>query len=254
MMRPISEDISQILEGWDYQPGQLKVRAIDGDDTAKKIQIRMDLGLMQLEWAGRPDGSQPHDSASLLDYYQEQHRDHEASDVNGTPFALSRDDCWALGQEALQYYWRRISFFELKEYARAQEDAEHNLAILDMCQEFAEHEEDRQIADQYRVFVTSHRIQARALEALEQEKHEQALKTIRKGIVEIEGILVAQDEFESVDGECPELKFLRDWEKEVEENRPRSPQEKLRIDLQAAVEEEKFELAARLRDRLRSLE
>ena len=230
------------------------MRAIEGHDAKRKIQIRMDLGLMQLEWVGRPDGNQPHECASLLDYFRDQHRAHQEADVNGTPFTLSREDCWALGQEAMQYYWRRISFFELKEFARAQDDAEHNLAILDMCQEFAEHEEDRQIADQYRVFVTSHRIQARALEALENEEHQLALTTIRKGITEIEGILVAQDEFEAVDGDCPELKFLRNWEKEVEENRPRSPQEKLRTDLKAAVEDEKFELAARLRDRLRGLE
>ena len=253
-MSIVSEDISRILENWDYQAGQLKVRAIEGHDTRKKIQIRMDLGLMQLEWSGRPDGAQPHDRTSLLDYFVEKRRDHEKTNVNGTPFSLSQEDCWALSQEAMQYYWRRISFFELKEYALAQADAEHNLGILDMCQDFAEHSEDRQIADQYRVFVTSHRIQARALEALEHEQHEQALQVINTGIAEIEDILVAQDELEAVEGDCPELKFLRDWEKEVEDNRPRSPQEKLLVDLQAAVEDEKFELAARLRDRLRDIE
>ena len=254
MMRTPSADISRILENWDYKPGQLKVRAIEGYDTKKKIQIRMDLGLMQLEWSDRPDGTQPHDRVSLLDYFTEQYRDHEKTKVNGAPFTLSREDCWALSQEAMQYYWRRISFFELKEYARAQEDAEHNLAILDMCQDYAEHDEDRQIADQYRVFVTSHRIQARALAELEHEQHEQALQVITTGIAEIEDILLAQDELEAVDGECPELKFLRDWEKEVEDSRPRSPQEKLRVDLQAAVDEEKFELAAQLRDRLRDID
>ena len=77
---------------------------------------------------------------------------------------------------------------------------------------------------------------------------------ISTGIAEIEDILLAQDELEAVDGECPELKFLRDWEKEVEDSRPRSPQEKLRVDLQAAVDEEKFELAAQRRDRLRDIE
>jgi hypothetical protein len=253
-MRTTSEDISRILEDWDYQPGQLKVRVIDGDDNGKKIQIRMDLGLMQLEWEGRPDGHRPEDRTSLLDYHRERHVDHEKTNIDGHPFTLSREECWSLSQEAMQYYWRRISFFELKEYARALADADHNLAILDMCQDFAEHDEDRQIADQYRVFVTSHRIQARALAALEQERHEHALQVITTGIAEIEDILVAQDELEGVDGDCPELKFLRDWEKEVQDTRPRTPQETLRVDLQAAVEDEKFELAARLRDRLRNIE
>ena len=46
----------------------------------------------------------------------------------------------------------------------------HNLAILDMCYEYAEEDEDRQLAEQYRVFVTTHRVQARVLAYLEAEK------------------------------------------------------------------------------------
>ena len=169
----MSDDIGRILGAWDYEPGELRVRTIDGekDDGEKgerKIQIRIDLGIMQLTWSGRPDGTRPHDRESLLDHYERARAQWEGEE-NEEAFTLSHQDCWALGQEAMQYYWRRISFFELKEYARAQEDAEHNLAILDMCQDYAEHDEDRQIADQYRVFVTSHRIQARALAALEHE-------------------------------------------------------------------------------------
>ena len=247
----MNEDISEILDGWNYEPGELRVRAIEGRDRCQKIQIRMDLGVMQLEWANRPDGSRPHGSSSLLDHFHDRLR--ESGAVENGPFSLSREDCWALGQEAMQYYWRRISFFELKEYGCAEADAEHNLGILDMCQQYAEHEEDRQIADQYRVFVTAHRIQARALQMLEDKQHESALHEIRHGIDEVEQILEDQGEPDLTPDECPELKFLKEWEQEVEENRPLSVKEKLRVDLQAAVEQEKFELAASLRDKLRKL-
>ena len=245
----MSKDIDAVLKGWEYAPTELRVRKIDGKDGRSKVQIRMDLGLMQLEWTGRPDASQPHGCTSLLDYYQGKCRN---SVGEGEGFSLSRQDCWALAQEAMQYYWRRISFFELKEYGRAEEDAEHNLAILDMCQEFAEHEEDQEIARQYRVFVKAHRIQARALGLLESKDYDGALTQIREGIQDIEETLERQGQFDQME-ESPELRWLREWETEVESTRPRSLEEQLSEDLQAAVEQDKFELAASLRDRLRVL-
>lgn len=246
----MSKDISPILKGWSYTPGELRVRKIEGCDGQPRIQIRMDLGLMQLEWSGRPDGTRPHNCVSLLDYFHAESRRHRRA---GQALVLSRTDCWELGQEAMQYYWRRISFFELKEYERAEQDALHNLDILDLCQEFAEHPEDRQIAQQYRAFVTAHRIQARVLSLLEQQDHDLALERLRDGISHIEEILEKQQSLDSL-GDCQELRFLRQWERELEGNRPLSLREKLSADLKIAVEQEKFELAASLRDRLRLLE
>jgi len=247
----MSKDITPILHDWEYEPGELRVRRVDGLDGRPRIQIRMDLGLMQLEWSGRPDGARPHEADSLLEHFQGELEDH-VPNVEGEAFKLSREDCWALGQEAMQYYWRRISFFELKEYELAEADAVHNLGILQICEDWAEHDEDKQIADQYRVFVTSHRIQALALRHLQDESHGEALEVIRAGIAEIEGLLRDQGDLEME--ECAELRFLRDWETEVEETRPLSPREKLRVDLKAAVDREQFELAASLRDRLRQME
>jgi hypothetical protein len=247
----MSKDINAILKGWEHVPAELRVRKIDGKDGRSKVQIRMDLGLMQLEWSGRPDASQPHGCISLLDYYQEKQQNWEVEGRDGN-FTLSRQDCWGLAQEAMQYYWRRISFFELKEFERAEEDAEHNLAILDMCQDFAECEEDQQIARQYRVFVKAHRVQARALALLEHKDYDGALTQIREGIQDIEATLECQGQFEHLE-ESPELRWLKEWEGEVEGARPRSLEEQLSEDLQAAVEQDKFELAASLRDRLRVL-
>ena len=245
----MTDDISRILEAWEYEAGELRVRRIESAHGQPLIQIRMDLGIMQLHWENRPDGVRPHESTSLLDYYSRQ-RDAHATEGEPEPFTLSREDCWALGQEAMQYYWRRISFFELKEYEKAEIDAVHNLEILDLCGDHGEQEEDRQIADQYRVFVTAHRIQARALTHLESEKHAQALAVIRDGIVEVETILRDQGDLEAMET-CTELSFLRDWEQEVDDSRPRSELEQLREDLDEAVEDEKFELAAALRDQLK---
>ena len=247
----MSKDITPILHQWEYEPGEMRVRRIDGLDGRPRIQIRMDLGLMQLEWGGRPDGVQPHGAESLLKYHRGELDDHVPG-VDGEPYKLSREECWALSQEAMQYYWRRVGFFELKEYVLAEEDAVHNLHILDMCEGHAEHEEDRQIGEQYRVFVTSHRIQAHALGLVENEEHTEAVSVIRRGIAEIEEILRTQGEVDYAE-ECVELQFLREWEKEVEGMRQLSPREQLQADLNVAVEKEQFELAASLRDQLRQM-
>ena len=139
----MNNDISSVLGDWEYAPGELRVRKIEGRDGRAKIQVRMDLGVMQLEWDGRPDGVRPKECASLLEYYLDKlARSQEQDGIDS--FTLSRDDCWDLAQEAMKFYWRRISFFELKEYALAEQDARHNLSILDLCYQYAEAEEDRQ--------------------------------------------------------------------------------------------------------------
>ena len=55
----MSKDITAILDGWDYDPDELQVRIVAGDDGRDKLQMRIDLGLIQMELSGRPDGSRP---------------------------------------------------------------------------------------------------------------------------------------------------------------------------------------------------
>ena len=52
-------DISHLLDHWDYQPGQVVVRRLVGKDGQEKIQLRLDLGLLQMNAQGRPDGKKP---------------------------------------------------------------------------------------------------------------------------------------------------------------------------------------------------
>src|SRR5438876_6384030 len=72
-----SKDIVPLLKGWDYEPGTINVRKINGLDGRPKLQMRLDLGLLQMELSGRPDGAKPHGHDSLLDYYEEQLREHK---------------------------------------------------------------------------------------------------------------------------------------------------------------------------------
>ena len=96
-------DISPLLEEWEYQSGQIGVRQFKGKDGVQKIQLRVDLGVLQMNAHGRPDGKTPYGYESLLEYFESRlakHRKgHEGSD--GT-FELSWEDCWRVQQEGIQ--------------------------------------------------------------------------------------------------------------------------------------------------------
>ena len=49
-------DITNALADWEFDPDDVTVRTIEGADGREKIQLRLDLGLMQMEVDGRPDG------------------------------------------------------------------------------------------------------------------------------------------------------------------------------------------------------
>src|SRR3982751_6303617 len=80
--RSPSKDITPVLRGWDYEPGTINVRKVAGLDGAAKIQMRLGLGLLQMEVTGRPDGLKPHGCESLLDYFEGRLADHRRR--NGT--------------------------------------------------------------------------------------------------------------------------------------------------------------------------
>src|SRR6202162_1250990 len=66
----MSLDLNSILKDWPHESGSIKVRKIAGLDGREKLQLRVDLGVLQMEMTGRPDGRRPHNCESLLEYYQ----------------------------------------------------------------------------------------------------------------------------------------------------------------------------------------
>ena len=70
----MNQDIDFLLANWQYKPGVAQARLIQTRDGRQVIQLRVDLGVLQLETAGRPDGARPHGHATFFDYLQEQAR------------------------------------------------------------------------------------------------------------------------------------------------------------------------------------
>lgn len=64
-------DISKLLNSWPYDPGKLNVRLITAEDGEQRLQVRLDLGVLQMHLEGRPDGQRPHGYDSLLEYHED---------------------------------------------------------------------------------------------------------------------------------------------------------------------------------------
>src|ERR1700683_5378820 len=136
-----SRDIMPVLKGGDYQTGTINVRKINGADGAPKLQMRLDLGLLQMELTGRPDGHRPNGCESLLDFHEAELREHEARNGTELGFHLTAEQCQALREEAVMYYHRYLSLFVLEDFPGVVRDTARNLRVLDICGKFATHEQ-----------------------------------------------------------------------------------------------------------------
>jgi hypothetical protein len=240
----VSKDITPILAGWDHDPDDLQVRIIPGDDGRDKLQMRLDLGVLQMELAGRPDGRRPQGFESLLDAYEARLRPADAEE-----FALDGPACAELMREGVQYYHRYLALFHLERYDLVARDTARNLRLFAFVRRHAAHPRDKFQFDQYRPYVTMMQARALASQALARDDHLAALGRIDEGIAGIRAFLRDYDQPEH-EAQCRELASLRDWRRQVEGRRRPGPLELLEQQLSRAVELEQYEEAARLRDQI----
>lgn len=241
----VSKDITSILAGWEHDPDEMQVRIVAGDDGSEKIQLRIDLGLMQMELAGRPDGRRPAGFDSLLEAY-------EARAQAESEFTLDASGCAALMQEGLQYYHRYLAAFHLQRYDLVVRDTERNLKLFAFVVKHAARQRDKREFDRYRPYVVMMHTRALALQSVARNDPVEAVAQIDRGVESIRQFL---RDYECTDqeAECMELGFLLRWRREIESNRPRGPVDRLEEQLKLAVELEDYEEAARIRDQLQRL-
>lgn len=245
-------DLRTILEGWDYEPGKISVRKILGADGREKIQTRVDLGVLQFESIGRPDGLRPHGCESLLDYLESRLRDHSRRNGSDAGFAVSAEECRELRYEAHLYYQRYLSHFVLEEFDAVERDTARNLRLIDFCKRYAENESDRDALDSQRGYVVMMNARARTYAALQRGDYAQALREVDAGVEEVRDAAALEPVRE--DGEDgPELQVLAALREEVIEAMPPDSEPRLQLELQAALDREDYERAAELRDRLTML-
>jgi len=246
-------DISHLLEQWEYQPGQVAVRKFKGRDGVEKIQLRVDLGLLQMNAQGRPDGKRPYGHESLFEHYQsrlEKHR--EANDGNDEGFTLRAEDCARIQQETIQYHHRYICLFQMEDYAGVIRDTDRNVEVFDFVEEYAESDDLSWSLQQFRPQLLMMQVRAKGALALRDDKHDQAIEVIDAGLEELRQFYRKHGRHDLLE-QSSEIHSLEAWLHDVQSKRPLSEREKLLNDLDDAVRREDYEKAARVRDALRNL-
>lgn len=235
------EDIDHLLKSWEYVPGEIQSRLVRARDGREILQVRVDLGILQLEVKGRPDGTKPKGSDSYYDHLVQ-----EAVKA-GEKFALTEEHESEIDREFLQYYQRRVCWLALRKFGRAVEDADHNLALLDFIVKHAPDEEWVAAHEQYRPFILFHRIQAAALAELDQEGPEDAIRRLNEGLDTLKKVFDDHEADEVFDENemVQRLVQLRDVLKREYDVGP-----SLEERLEEAVRNEEYELAAKLRDEI----
>lgn len=245
----MSKDIRDILKDWNYEPGSVSARWIEGTDGRPKIQLRLDLGLFQMEPTGRPDGTRPRGHESLLAYYHQQVKDR----LSGETLKLDAEACSALQQEAMQYYYRYLAGYALQNLDGVIRDTQHNLDLIQFAGVHAAREDLAWQFQQFLPYVRMMNARARAERALEQDQHAESIRILKEALDEIRNFWAEHGVDRSPSGN-QEIDLLKNLLHEVQSRKPKSPAEQLREELDRAVAEEEYEKAAQLRDRLNALQ
>jgi len=251
--KPSSKDITPTLRGWDYEPGTINVRQVTGLDGLPKLQMRLDLGLLQMEVTGRPDGARPHGFESLLDYYESQLSEHQGRHGTNRGFHLTNSQCQSLREEAVMYYQRYLSLFVLEDFPGVIRDTARNLRVLDLCGTYADDEQDRLILEQYRPYIVMMNARARASMYLRENQQAKALETVELGMELIRKFFQSMGREEGY-AESNEVRVLKRLARDIRKRLPVNPLELLKRKLERAVKNENYEEAAKLRDKLAHFE
>ena len=245
----MDEDIGHILRNWPYDPDDdLIVRIVETKD-GPKLQMRIDMGIIQMGIDGHPTGIKPENFDSWLDYYEQQKTEYEAGRVDDY-FTLSSDDCKKLRREGVQYYYRYLSLMKLEEFQRVIRDTERNIRLFSFVKKYASSEIDRWALDQFRPYIIM--MNTRAKSSLMLKKNpvsgiEEAIGLFDKGIgniIEFYKEYGISSEIET----SVELSILKALKSEFLRESPPTLEE----ELDNAIQEERFEDAAIIRDRINS--
>ncbi len=243
-------DLSALLRNWPYDPDN-NLRIVQADDGREVLQVRLPLGLEQLEMEGRPDGLRPHDRESVLDYQLELLAQAKAEGQLSS-CRVGADDCEALFNEGTLYYLRYLHCFQLKRWKITARDTARNLRLFDFMRRYAEREEDRENLEKWRAYIVRMNAVARAMLELENSNYAKAIAIINEAVQTIES-LPDRDEETFQFERNRSLVALRELAVQIEKTRPHSELERLEQELRQAIDKQEFELAARLRDRIRGL-
>ena len=245
----MSLDLNLILKNWPHETGTIKVRKIVGLDGNEKLQLRIDLGILEMEMTGRPDGQRPHNCESLLLYHQ---RQAERAAARGETYELTPEQCNELQQEGIQYYHRYLSLFQINDFPKVIRDTQRNLDLFAFVAEHSGRDELVWSFQQFRPYVLMMNTRAKASILLGEGRFSDAMREIEGGRNAIQEFF-QQSDFPELAAKSSELAFLDEWLEEVSSKRPLSKLEIMKREMESAIASELYERAAELRDAIKRL-
>jgi hypothetical protein len=233
-------DLTAFLREFGFEPGRVNARLVKASDGREVLQVRVELGALQMEVAGRPDG-QP----SVLEALRAQR--------SGAPGAtLGVADGAALRLELVMIQQRAVAFLAVGDAVRAHRDASLLVEGTELLVQRGLSAE-REWADGARFSVLVLRTRCAAMALIAAGRTRDAGLAIETGLealaVAAERIGIA-DGFDSL-GDVIALRTMRDT---LVPQLPPAQRAELEGRLRAAILAENYELAAILRDELRLME
>jgi hypothetical protein len=265
----MSQDLSRLLQEWPYDP-EHTVRIVAAEDGRTVMQVRLPLGIEQYELEGRPDGERPfgYDTAvAALEDRLSRHVEEHGSDEG---FTIDHEDATVLHNEGVLFYYRYLLLFQENDFARTTRDTEHNLRLCNLLERYCPDEEDRNAVLQFKPYIVRMNAMARAMTALRKNMGEVARGVLENAVDEIDALTEIDSpafRFEKVRS----TNYLRATLQQIDEGELPAEGEapfeapddvsvgageqvsRLEAELQQAVEDENYERAASLRDRIREL-
>lgn len=246
-------DLTEMLQDWEYKPGQVVARRFQGKD-GEKIQLRVDLGILQMNAEGRPDGKKPLGHESWFHFYTKRAEGTVAGETDpATEFTLGSEECGRLQQEAIQYHHRYICFFQLKDFDAVERDCARNLEVFRFVDQYAQTDELAWTLVQFTPQLLMMRTRARGERLLQESNRTAAMAAIEEGVADLEEFYRENDREEVIE-QSGEIQSLRGWLDDVRKRPPENELERLRLALAEAIRMEDYEKAAAVRDQLRKIE
>jgi hypothetical protein len=248
----VSLDLSCILIDWDAPRGGVCARLIRDHAGAEQVQMRIEMGVLQMHPSGRPDGARHHGHPTALAHIQHEQR------IDGE---IGAEEWDALQREFQQFNYRRLAYAALAETAiqtddaaaaidllhRTVSDIEHCIATLRLVGGSVESGLGPNAAMLPALLFNRTRLRVRRL-ALE-ARFEEAIDEAVDGLAELDQALIEIGFDDEQRGKDPGMAFLRQTESQLRQKHGIA--HTLRERLQQAVATENFPLAAELQNEIR---
>ncbi|MCK4516775.1 MAG: UvrB/UvrC motif-containing protein, partial [Spirochaetaceae bacterium] len=246
----MSFDLTALLRDWPYDSDD-SMRIVEAEDGRSVLQVRQPLGLEQYELDGRPDGERPFNRESVVAELDNRLVEYKEATGDDEGFELTHEDCTFMQSEGVLYYYRYLLLFQLNDFERVIRDTGHNLRICELLENYCADEEDRNAVLQFKPYIVRMNAMARAMRQIHDSDSDEARTILDHAVDEIQALEKIDSpafQFERVRS----VNYLRSARDQIAD-RPVDPKKKLEHQLRQAVDEENYERAAQIRDRIRGL-